>query len=236
MENIVFEAEGRPLFGKIFKPDNFAPSERSPEVRLPGILFIHGLNSDQSGYRVRAETASNNLNVACLTFDLSGHGKQGSTVKLETLTPRDHLADLRSAYDELSGCSFVDPNRIGVCGASYGAYLAVLLTRQRRVKRLLMRAPAMYSDAEYSKPLTGSHKSRVTPESMAISSLATFAGETLILESERDESIPHEVITAYLRACPRAGHQVIAGATHVLTKPEWREQFMRIILAFFRGL
>jgi uncharacterized protein len=231
LEEIIFDAGGRRLYGTIFPPGEAGESPR------PGILFAHGLLSDQSGHRIRAQVVARELDVTCLTFDFSGHGEHGLPDELEILTPEDHLADLCAAYDELAGLSFVQPAKIGLCAASYGAFIATLLTRNRPVARLLLRAPAMYGDEEYRKPVGLGQQSRANATaSMLTESLAAFSGEVLILVSGADEVISPEVIDAYRAACPKAQHSVIAGASHSLTESEWRSQFLSAILDFFGEL
>ena len=66
--------------------------------------------------------------------------------------------------------------------------------------------------------------------------LAGFGGDIMVLESERDEVIPHAVVEAYLAAFPRARHDVVARATHALTEPGWQEQFVASILDWFGKL
>lgn len=61
-------------------------------------------------------------------------------------------------------------------------------------------------------------------------------GEVLVLESGRDELIPHDVIEAYIAACPKAMHRVIPGATHALSKPAWNEVFVATITEWFADL
>src|ERR1700738_4340129 len=117
MDQIEIVSGGRALQGRIFRPTR-------AEQRPGGLLFIHGLHSDQAGYAVRAEAAVDALGVVCLTFDLIGHGHSPGV--LDDLTPEDHLYDAIAAYDRLR--DQVDVARpIGVCGASYGACLAALL-------------------------------------------------------------------------------------------------------------
>src|ERR1700728_5239002 len=76
----------------------FTPS--SSERTVAGVLFVHGLHSDQVGYQARAERLTEQLGLSCLTFDLGGHGE--STGTLDHLTPLDHLGDVLAAYDALS--------------------------------------------------------------------------------------------------------------------------------------
>lgn len=225
---VVVRSGGRDLSGHLFDPDG-GPSPR------PGLLFVHGLRSDQGGYRRRAAVASAALGAVCLTFDLSGHGS--SPGALDDLSPREHLLDMLAAYDELTGHGQVDVDRVGVCAASYGAYLSALLVSRRPVKRLLLRAPALYADDDLDTPLGRRRASRGDVRAPVLfQGLAGFGGDIMVLESERDESIPHSVIEAYLAAFPRARHEVIAGATHGLTEPAWQEQFLRGIVGWFGEL
>src|SRR5467141_2227572 len=82
--DIVLAASGRRLCARIFER-----GRRS--VSRPGVLFIHGLGSGQSGYRPRGEATARALDAVCLTFDLGGHG-DSSGVRDE-LNPLDHLQD-----------------------------------------------------------------------------------------------------------------------------------------------
>jgi uncharacterized protein len=235
MESVVIQAEDRQLAGSLFRPDTSASA--SPSGKFPGLLFVHGFRSDQGGYQERARVAAHELGAVCLTFDLSGHGAHGSATDLRSLTPRDHIVDVTAAYDALTSSPLVDGRRIGVCAASYGAYLACLVTRHRPVAQLLLRAPAMYGDDEYDVSLGIPRRIRAeSSASMLTGSLRAFSGDVLVLESGADEVIPHGVIDVYLRACPKARHVTIPDASHALTRPEWRERFVQEILAFFREL
>lgn len=227
--DVRFPATGRHLAGTLFTADR-----RGPEP-APGLLFIHGFRSDRSGYRERAEAASAASGAACLTFDLSGHGH--SAGDLSRLTRRDHLADTVAAYDELVSRGGADAGRIGVCGASYGAYLACLLTAERPVKRILLRAPALYDDRDLDVPLGQTVRSDAgVHTALLAASLGRFPGDTLILESGADEVIPHAVIDAYRQIAPHARHCVIDGATHALTEAKWRETFRATIVDWFGAL
>lgn len=229
MESILLPVSGgaRSLAGTLFVPAGAASR--------PGLLFIHGFNSDQSGYQVRARAVNDTLDVVCLTFDLSGHGPSGKG--LDDLSPRDHLVDVIVAYDALAAHPAVDLTRIGVCGASYGGYLAALLAGHRAVRRRLLRAPALYDDDQFDEPLRVRRRSCAGDGStMATRNLASFDGDVLILESGADEVIPHAVIAAYLRAYPGARHVTIPGAPHKLTEPAFRQRFLDEIIEFFAGM
>jgi pimeloyl-ACP methyl ester carboxylesterase len=224
----VFRSGDRKLSGRFFGLDE------GPYPR-PGLLFVHGLSSDQRGYRQRAEATSAALGAVCLTFDLSGHGK--SEGALGSLSPRDHLSDVLAAYDKLISHERVDGDRVGVCAASYGAYLAALLVARRPVSRILLRAPGLYDDSDLDTPLDQRRRSRGDARApLLFQILNEFRGEILILESGKDTTIPHAVVEAYLNACPRAHHELMPEATHALTEPAWQETFLRIIIRWFGKL
>jgi len=210
--DVTFESDGRKLVGKLFDDD--AGANRPSR---PGVLFIHGYGSDMRGYRARAEAASAAMGGTCLTFDLGGHGKSSGT--LTSLSVLDHRLDALAALDKLVAEPGIDPNRIGVCGASYGGYLAAVLVSERPVSRLLLRAPALGEDG--SVP----------------SGLSTFTGAVMVVESGEDEVVPKATIEAYLEACGgRARHEVIEGASHALTEPQWQRAFVDLIVEWFHDL
>jgi pimeloyl-ACP methyl ester carboxylesterase len=199
-----------------------------------GLLFVHGLGSDQQGYLERAQAVAEELNCTSLTFDLSGHG--ASDGDPESLSISDHLDDVIAAYDALSNRAEVDPQRIGVCGASYGAYLTCRLIALRSVARVLLRAPALYDDGRFDTHLDRLASDPAARADQFFGVLASFDNDVLIVESERDETIPHRIVERYLQALRRGQHRVIAGATHQLTEQSWRENFRALILDWFRPL
>jgi hypothetical protein len=175
------------------------------------------------------------LGVTCLTFDLGGHGD--STGNLAELSRSDHLEDLTAAYDWLKSATGVDPTRIGVCGASYGAFITCLLIGKRPVKRLLLRAPWLYDD-EKSRGSLEKQQEKLSElaSTTALRNLQNFGGRTLVLESGADEVISHAVIERYLAAGAQVSHHTIDGATHRLTREEWKAAFNKEILEWFKDL
>jgi len=216
------------LAGCIFDPSGVG-------VSRPGVLFIHGQNSSQKAYEERARIASRDLDAICMTFDLSGHGYDAPN--FERYSVYDHLDDVVTAYDYLAAHDALDQTRIGVCGASYGGYLAALLTAHRAVKRLILRAPALSKDIAFPVRPTAKGLPHEVPDGFdSLQVLGRYPGEVLMVESENDEVIPASHITAYLLASPHAQHQVIPEAGHALTNPTWDEVFVKAIVNWFREL
>lgn len=198
----------------------------------PGVLLVHGLGSDRRTNVERARALTGTHGHTCLAVDLAGHG--GSSGRLSQVTPRQNLGDVVAAYDALVARPDVVVSRVGVCAASYGAYLAVLLTSRRPVSRLLLRAPALYDDDCLDLPL--SERRAGGAGSLALGRLAALAAPVLVVESENDEVIPPETVAAYVAARPGTGLRVLPGAAHALTHPAWREGFLDIVLEFFAPL
>lgn len=200
----------------------------TPATKVPGVLFVHGWGGSQEQYLARAREVAA-LGCVCLTFDLRGHGS--TRPQQETVSRESNLNDLLAAYDVLVSHHLVDPSAIAVVGSSYGGYLASILTSMRQVKWLALRVPALYMDNGWELPKRQLHKGEdlnqyrksLVPakDNRALRACAAFTGDVLVIESEFDLVIPHEVITSYLDACvqPRSlTYRVIQGADHGLTE------------------
>jgi pimeloyl-ACP methyl ester carboxylesterase len=201
-------------------------------VAGPAVLFVHGWGGNQQQYLSRARAVAE-LGFICLTFDLRGHAR--SDEQRETVSREDNLRDLFAAYAALAGLPSVDPNAIGVVGSSYGAYLAAIMTAQRAVRWIALRAPALYNDAGWEFPKRKLHENpdfaayrrRAVPveENLALRACAAFRGNVLIVESEMDDVVPHPVIANYLAACTGAQsvtYRMIEGADHSLSDASWQ--------------
>lgn len=223
-EELSIHSDSRLLAGRVFAPTGRPPSSA-------GILFVHGSESSQEGYGPRAEAAAERLGATCLTFDLSGHG--GSEGSIAELSLRDHLSDCIAAFDLLLRQAAVDSERIGVCGASYGGFLGALLIGQRPIRSLLLRAPALYGDECLDRAGGTKLSTAETPDSSALRNVAAYERPILVLESERDEVIPHSIVAAYLAAGPTVRHETIPGAGHSLREEPWRVAFVEAIVAWF---
>uniref|UniRef100_UPI003555F957 alpha/beta hydrolase family protein n=1 Tax=Pseudomonas sp. F16(2018) TaxID=2093746 RepID=UPI003555F957 len=85
---------------------------------------------------------------------------------------------------------------IAIIGSSYGGYLATLLTRERPVRWLALRVPAMYWDDEWGSPKQALDRQRLNAyrqrplgpaDNRALAACAEFGGDVLLVESEQDD-------------------------------------------------
>jgi esterase/lipase len=201
---------------------------------------LHGWSSDRQGYSFRAEPLSK-LGFICLTIDLRGHGE--SDGKLDEFSRANHLQDAISAYDFLTAQAGVDLENISVVGTSYGGNLAAMLASQRPVKNLVLRAPALYTNKDMDVPTAKLITDReenffndMIPESdnMSLSGVKNIHGNFAIIESEKDQIIPHTIIEFYLKAAGKnAKHIIMKDADHQLSKGEWKKEFIQHLVDFF---
>ena len=123
----------------------------------------------------------------------------------------------------------VEPSRVGVCGASYGAYLSVLLSAERPVARLLLRAPALYADDSLDAVLAAPSGGEHVGLPAFVHALRALPMPVLLVESEHDEVISPAIVATYLAAQPAIDRVVLPGAGHALTDPAWRADFQRLL-------
>ena len=213
-----------------------------PGTLIPGVLFVHGWGGDQRQYLDRARELSA-LGCVCLTFDLRGHAQ--TRARYETVTRKEGLRDVTAAYDFLAAQSNVDSDSIAVVGSSYGGYLAALLTGLRPVKWLALRAPALYKDSDWNLPkhrlkgeqqLEAYRRQAVRPdESRALRACTSYGGDVLVVESEQDTVVPHQVIVNYREAfvCARSlTYRVIRGADHALTGEPCQRAYTSLLVGW----
>lgn len=229
-EKIPLDCEGRTLAATLFRPP-------APEKATQALLFLHGYGSDRRGYLQRGAAATDALEVMSLALDFGGHGESDGV--RDELTIANHFNEVQTAFDflvDLLPESNAD-RQVGVCGASYGAYLAAILPASRPVWRLLLRAPALYPDTEFNKHRHSDTSRRSSADgdfNMLAASAVAFTGRILIVESAYDEEITPNMINEYIRLFDSAERRIIE-ASHALVTPTQKETFLGIILDWFRG-
>ncbi|MGJ7505839.1 alpha/beta hydrolase family protein [Variovorax sp. GT1P44] len=201
---------------------------------LPGILLVHGWDSDQAHYQSRAEDMAA-LGCICLTFDLRGHGRQEALRK--SVTREQNLRDVLAAFDTLTHHASIDPQRVGIVGTSYGGYLAAIVSGMRDVRWLALRVPAPYPDEGWDLPkfsldraALDAYRSRVQPPGAdrALSACLAFRGDALVVGSANDDTVPATGIASYVLSFRNARsltHRSLEGADHALSDDRSRRAY-----------
>jgi hypothetical protein len=118
-ERVSFLSNGLKLAGVLHTPEG-----RGARERRPAFLVLHGFGSSKdSAGSTAAATLFAELGYAALRFDMRGCGEsdgtRGRVICLE------QVEDTKSALAYLATRPDVDPARIGVMGASFGAAVAI---------------------------------------------------------------------------------------------------------------
>lgn len=237
MTEISFLVNNQKLTGHILYPETL-------KEKNPAVLFIHGWASSESGYILRAEVLVK-LGYICMIFNLRGHG--ASNGKLEDFSRKDHLEDVIAAYDYLASKSEVDQDNISVLGASYGGYLASILSSKRKVKNLILRAPALYKDDDFTVPTASLKRKNIqvyrqsslpSEDNMALKGVSTFTGNILLIESENDTIVPHQTLENYREVIKNKSlltDKILQGVDHNLSNPESKQAFIELLVSYFQS-
>jgi len=226
-------------------PGSGLAATRTHAPGVPGALFVHGwTGSRQDMAGPMAEVAA--LGYACLDYDLRGHG--ATAAEHDSVTPRQSLDDLVAAYDALAATPGLDAGAIAVVGTSFGAWLAALLTRERPVRWLALRVPALYPDECWDRPkaamdagaLARYRRRPPSPETdRALAACARYDGDVLLVWSGRDEVLPPGIADAFQTAFPRARSLTVRrlrDADHALTGARQRREYRTLLAAWLGDL
>ena len=79
-------------------------------------------------------------NISVFTFDFSGHGE--SEGKREDVTVSQAIDDLKCALDFIEKKDFINKNKIGLLGSSFGGMTSIfVVSKDKRIKVLALKAP-----------------------------------------------------------------------------------------------
>ena len=118
-ERVTFVSDGLKLAGVLHVPDG-----RGPRERRPGFLVLHGFGSRKNaGNSTTAAKLLADLGYVALRFDMRGCGEsEGAPGRVICL---EQVEDTKHALSFLATRPEVEPGRIGLLGASFGAAVAV---------------------------------------------------------------------------------------------------------------
>lgn len=237
----ITSTSGNTLDATLIVPQGASPSGKA-------VLFVHGWMGDQDSQILRALPAAE-LGYICLTFSLSGHGN--STGDIEQLTRRNYLDDVISAYDFLKAQKHVEPDNITVVSASFGGYLATLLTQKRKARALLLRVPANYPDEGFShlsqfayvRNAPDAHAWKQNPltheQTRALQAVHDYPGKIFIVESGKDVVIPHQTVQNYVDAVKDKSkllYYIQPYADHNLSNENHLHEFIQLLRDWLRQM
>lgn len=158
----------------------------------------------------------------------------------------DSLDAVLEDYMNLADVRGIARSRMGLVGFSYGGYIATFVAAAKPVGFMALRSPALYPDSGWDapkealdKPTLRAYRSQLLGPSQnrSLRCCTRFRGDVLLIGSENDEVIPHQVIDSYERAFTSARSVVrhtLAGADHALSAPAARREYHQVLVQWLR--
>jgi dipeptidyl aminopeptidase/acylaminoacyl peptidase len=237
----------------LLKPPDFDPTKR-----YPLIIDIHGGPNGFFGYAMTPQHQS----LATDGFVVVFANPRGSTSYGRDFTQQvtedwggEDYQDLMAVVDKASEHPWVDAERLGVCGYSYGGYMtAWIIGQTHRFKAAVCGAPcfdleSMYGTSDISHAfgkLQWGGPPHLASEWYAAHSPSTYAHRattpTLIIHGEADERCPIGQAEQMFVALTEAGCEVefarYPGGSHAFRRsgpPEHREDCWQRTLDWFKA-
>ena len=186
------------------------------------VLWLQGFGSTVEGHTEGIARLADATGTTFAVLDYAGHGN--NPINLDDATRAQQFAEVLAVYDELVEQGY---NKIVAIGGSFGGYMAALLAGERSLQTVVLRAPAIYNDAEfnlsYSKTVSSRSENEPDPwrisvtsntQSVALDNIRDFVGSTYIMEHELDETVSKNVPQAYVAVAQNPNYILIEGCKH----------------------
>ncbi|HEX4230788.1 MAG TPA: DPP IV N-terminal domain-containing protein [Bryobacteraceae bacterium] len=241
-------ADGITLYGHLIKPPGF-----DPNTKYPLIVFVYG------GPGIQTVTdAWNGIDMqqvfahhGYVVWQMDGRGSYDRGHAFEAPLYRDlgeaEVADQALGVRHLIGLGFVDPERVGITGWSYGGYMTL---------RSLLLAPDVFKVGVAGAPVTDWHNydtiyterymglpgenKHAYDASSDVKAAAKLQGKLLILHNIEDDNVLFQNTMQMVNALERAGKeyvmQIYPQKTHGVSGPLRRELYTAQMDFFDRNL
>ena len=236
--------DGTLLYGRLTKPAGFQTDVKYPLIVQvyggPGVQVIH---NDWQGVSMVQVMAHNGY----LVWEMDNRGSSGRGHKFEE--PIFHEMGTREVQDQKSGVAylikhgFVDPERVGITGWSYGGYMTIhsMLFASDVFKVGVAGAPVtdwrnydtIYTERYMDLPANNKDGYQ---NSSNVRNAAKLAGHLLIVHNFEDDNVLFQNTMQMASALEREGKvfamQVFPQKTHGVSGP-YRKSLMEAEMAFF---
>lgn len=210
--------DGTRLFARTILPYDFDANKKYPVV-----IYVYGGPHAQMIRNTRLAQAQMWMHVLAnegfVVFTLDNRGSSNRGMAFENAVFRNlgdlEMEDQMTGYDFLTGKTYVDENRIGVHGWSYGGFMTIsLMTRQPgKFHAAVAGGPVtdwdmyevMYTERYMDTPdqnPEGYHKSST------FNHIDQLAGPMLLIHGTSDDVVLWQHSLKYIKACVDKGKQV----------------------------
>ncbi len=237
-------ADGTLLYARLIKPAGFQTGKKYPAIVMvyggPGVQSIHNSWQGVSWDQLLAQHGF-------VIWQLDNRGSMGRGHKFESVIYHDlgahELEDQKTGIQYLISLGFVDPQRLGMYGWSYGGYMTLytLTNAPGLIKAGIAGAPvtnwrnydSIYTERYMGLPENDEHGYEVSsPQSHA----ANLASKLLILHNIEDDNVHFQNSVQMANALEKANKQffmvVYPEKSHGVSGPI-RRQLLEETTAFF---
>jgi dipeptidyl-peptidase-4 len=237
-------SDGTPLFARLIKPANFDSTRKYPAVVMvyggPGVQEVtdtwQGLSWDQLL-----------ANRGYVIWQLDNRGSNGRGHKFESVIYHDmgahELEDQKAGLQHLLSMGFVDPQRIGLFGWSYGGYMTLYTVTNAPglIRAAIAGAPVTNwrnYDSIYTERYMGlpEEDRQAYTTTSPVTSAANLQSKLLILHNIEDDNVHFLNTVQMANALEEANKQffmvVYPEKSHAVTG-SLRRQMLEETTAFF---
>lgn len=206
---VIFEApDGTPIHATMFQTSGSTK-------RKPAIIYVHGGPPRQmllgwhyssyysNAYAMNQYLASQGFVVLSVNYRLGiGYGYEFHKPSDGGTRGASEYQDVKAAGEWLANQSFVDPEKIGIYGGSYGGYLtAMALGRDSDLfatgvdihgvhDRTINRIRGVLLPDQYERAPDAELMAKIAWESSPVSSVPTWISPVLIIHADDDRNVP----------------------------------------------
>jgi dipeptidyl-peptidase-4 len=236
--------DGTPLYGRLIKPAAFQPGVKYPLIVQvyggPGVQTIH---NDWQGLNISQVMAHRGY----LVWEMDNRGSSGRGHKFEEPIFRElgtrEVQDQRRGVEYLVKQGFVDPDRVGITGWSYGGYMTI---------HCLLQAPDVFKTGVAGAPVNDWHNYDTIyterymdlpannldhyKKSSNVQNADQLQGHLLILHNFEDDNVLFQNTMQLAAALEKAGKvffmQIYPQKTHGVSGP-YRKTLLEAEVTFF---
>ncbi len=207
---VEFKSGENILRGTVFIPNG----NKGP---FPGVILFHGSGSKAETF-YKAAPLLQKEGILAFVFNFTGCGISAGDFSKERV--KDGIEDARKGIEAFLSFPELDTSRRGICGGSYGGFLAALLAEEYSFTSLMLMAPSAYSreGLEMTHDVADDKRGNFY-ESDSYDAISKFTGDLLVVFHELDTVVPKEMVEEYVKKTQKARLKekfVLKGAPHSL--------------------
>lgn len=210
--------DGSDLYCRMIKPANFDPNKK-----YPAIIYVYGGPHAQLITNSWLSGAGLFLNFLAqqgyVVFTLDNHGSANRGFAFESIIHRNcgkyEMEDQMLGVDYLKSLSFVDANRIGVDGWSYGGFMTISMKLKNPGVFKVATAGGPVIDWKWYEIMYGERymdTPEQNPEGYKNASLINYVdkleGKLLVIQGGVDNTVVPQHSSSFLKKCIDLGKQV----------------------------